>query len=111
MNSKNFLIGVASTFAAGAIFALAQAPGRGPEGEARPQPQDQFRGPGGPGGRPMMFGGQELELVSKFDANKDGWLNNEERKTAREHVTKERAESRSAGGGGGPGIGEPIVCG
>lgn len=56
-----------------------------------------------------MMGGQELEVVDKFDKNGDGWLNNEERKPARESVTKERAESRGGrfgrfgGGAGGPG--------
>src|SRR5262245_9981481 len=102
MNSKKLLVGVASTFAVGALIALAQAPGRGPDGDIPPPPQDQFRGPGGPGG-PMMFGGQELEIVSKFDSNKDGWLNNDERKAARSHLKTERAQG--AGQGGGPRFG------
>jgi hypothetical protein len=41
-------------------------------------------GPGGPGFGGGPFGGQTRELVKQFDTNGDGWLNNEERKAARE---------------------------
>ncbi len=40
-------------------------------------------GPGGPGG---MMG--ETKLVKQFDENADGWLNREERKTAREFLNQ-----------------------
>jgi Spy/CpxP family protein refolding chaperone len=60
-------------------------------------PEMGFGGPGGPGG-PM---GQERKYVAKFDANKDGWLNTEERKLAREAAKAEPA--RGPGGRGGPG--------
>ncbi len=58
------------------------------------------RGPGGPGG---MFG-QERKIVSQFDKDKNGWLNGDERKPARESL-----KGQAAGGpgfpGGGPGRG------
>lgn len=72
---------------------LAQAP----PGDAPPR-----GGPGGLGG----FGGmmqQEILLVEKFDKDGDKRLNIEERKAAREHLQKERAE----GGGGRRGRGGP----
>jgi len=52
-------------------------------------------GPGGPGG---MF--QETKLVKQFDKDGDKRLNNEERKAAREYLTKERG-NRGPGGPGG----------
>ena len=45
--------------------------------------------------------GQERKFVAKFDANKDGWLNSEERKLARAAAKAEPA--RGPGGRGGPG--------
>jgi len=60
-------------------------------------PEMGFGGPGGPGG-PM---GQERKFLAKFDANKDGWLNSEERKLARAAAKAEPA--RGPGGRGGPG--------
>src|SRR5436190_15658 len=44
-------------------------------------------GPGGPGG--FGPGGQERKVVKDFDKNGDGWLNDEERKAARESVKKD----------------------
>jgi hypothetical protein len=54
--------------------------------------QEAFTQPGGKGFGP--FGGQERKIVKDFDTNKDGWLNAEERKPARETAKK--------GGGFGP---------
>jgi hypothetical protein len=62
-----------------------------------------FGGPGGPGG-PM--GGGEMLVVEKFDKDKNGWLNADERKAAREFVKKERPQRGGGGFGGrrgGPG--------
>ena len=53
-----------------------------------------FGGPGGPGGP----GGQERKLIAKFDKDKNGWLNREEREKARE-------EAKLRGGGGPGGLG------
>lgn len=71
----------------------------------QPPPGDFFAGPG-PGG-PM--GAQELKLLSKYDKNSDGWLNAEERKTARANLEKEREQNprpmrfgARRGGTGGP---------
>lgn len=64
--------------------------------------EDPFRfGPGGfgPGG-PM--GGPQRELVKTFDKNRDGWLNREERKTARESL-KNEPDRRGPNGAGFPG--------
>jgi hypothetical protein len=47
---------------------------------------------------------QPFPVLEKFDANKDGWLNAEERKPAREYVKKEKPQGRGFGRpGGGPG--------
>lgn len=51
-------------------------------------------GPGGPGA-------DDVKLVDKFDANKDGWLNQTERKQARESHQSNR-QGRGAGRGGPP---------
>lgn len=66
-----------------------------------PQPPRQG-GLGGPGG--MM--GREVKIVDRFDSDKNGWLNNAERKQARETLKTERA-GRATGPGGmrGPGGG------
>lgn len=75
-------------------------PGRGPGPFGGPPPF----GPGGP--RFGGFGGEELKILAKFDEDKNGHLNAEERKAAREFVKQER-ESRGGGGfmrrGGPPG--------
>jgi len=57
-------------------------------------------GPGGPGG----MGGvqQETKLVKQFDQNNDGWLNADERKAAREFLSKQ-GNNRGPGGPGGQG--------
>lgn len=64
-----------------------------PQGRGGP-PQDR-------GGPPGGFGGSERELLDQFDANKDGWLNQEERAEAREFIKENPAPSRF--GRGGPG--------
>jgi spore coat protein CotH len=103
---------------AGALAALAQAPGNppvpengppsgaefpppdGPPGFDGPPPfgPDGFGpggpGPGGPGG---MMG--EKKLVKQFDKNGDGWLNREERKAARESLSQQ-TDKRGPGGPG-----------
>ncbi|HOK78419.1 MAG TPA: CotH kinase family protein [Verrucomicrobiota bacterium] len=59
-------------------------------------------GPPGPGG----FGGpgmnQEMKLVEMFDKDGNGWLNAEERKTAREYLANQGAGRRFGGPGRGP---------
>ena len=88
--------------------------GPGPDGRDPAGPDFRPRGPGGrgPGGR--GFGGpggpfqEERKLVAKFDLDKNGWLNAEERATARKEMPAE-AERRGPGGPGfrGPGPGGP----
>lgn len=55
-------------------------------------------GPGGPGGPGGMFG-QTRKIVGQFDKDGNGWLNNDERKAARESLKSQP----NAGGRGGPG--------
>ncbi|MEM6691791.1 MAG: spore coat protein CotH, partial [Planctomycetota bacterium] len=50
------------------------------------------------------FGGQDREILEQFDTDKNGWLNDQERKEAREHL---KANPRRGRGGGGPGFGPP----
>jgi hypothetical protein len=63
-------------------------------------------GPGGPGGGPMQ---PERKLVDQFDKDKDGRLNTEERKAAREFLASTPAQGPGGGrmggrgGRGGPG--------
>jgi len=45
---------------------------------------------------------QEIKLVTRFDKDGNGWLNNTERKAAREYLKKE-ASGRPGGFGRGPG--------
>ena len=52
------------------------------------------RGPGGPGGPGGVR--QPIELVEKFDEDKDGRLNAAERKKARAHLAEERANGRGS---------------
>jgi spore coat protein CotH len=73
-------------------------PGFGPPG-AGP-------GPGGPGGGPGFGppgGGAEMKLVEKFDQDANGWLNNDERKLAREEIKSQPRRGGMFGGGGGRG--------
>ncbi len=80
-----------------------------PDGRDPAGPDVRRRGPGGRG-----FGGpggpfrEERKLVAKFDLDKNGWLNAEERATARKDVPPE-SERRGPGGRGfrGPGPGGP----
>ena len=60
---------------------------------ARRQGKERRFGPGGFG----PFGGQERKLVKDFDKNSDGWLNKEERSSARDSL-------KNAGGFGGKGF-------
>jgi hypothetical protein len=67
-----------------------------------------FGGPGGPGGGPGGFGGPgapDREILADFDANEDGWLNDEERAEARVWLKENPAQGRGGRGpfGGGPG--------
>ena len=71
-------------------------------------------GPPGDGGRSGRRGrggsrrGQRVELIPKFDKDKDGILDKDERSTAREFVVKQRAsggEERGSRGGRPPGPG------
>lgn len=61
-------------------------------------------GPGGPGGGPDAA---DIELVDKFDLDKDNRLNTSERKAAREWLAEQPAQRRGGPGGGGPGGGGP----
>ncbi len=85
MRTKLLVIGIVVILASPALLLIAQPPG-GPGGFG-------FGGPRGPGGP----GGSQQKLVAKFDKDKNGWLNKEERAEA-------RVEAK-AGGGGGPGGG------
>jgi hypothetical protein len=72
-----------------------------------------FGGPGGfgggpGGGGPGGFGGPgapDREILADFDANEDGWLNDEERSEARVWLKENPAQGRGGRGpfGGGPG--------
>lgn len=66
-----------------------------------PPPPPPFPFPGGPGGFPGggPMGGPELALVERFDDDKSGRLEREERARAREAATAERP---ARGGRGGP---------
>ncbi len=97
-----------------------QFPGE-PGGQRRPRPGDQEQfgpPPGGPGGFGGGFGGPggppgsepTIELVDEFDADENGWLNQAERRLAREALPERRAsEAGGRGGFGGPrgGFGRP----
>lgn len=73
-------------------------------------PADREFPPRGPGGR--GFGGpggpfrEERKLVAKFDADKNGWLNADERAVARKEAPPER-DRRGPGGPGGRGFRGP----
>lgn len=60
-------------------------------------------GPGGMGGPNR----QPMKVVEKFDANKDGWLNSEERSEAKKFVAEQKANMPGRGGFGPPGQGGP----
>ncbi len=60
--------------------------------------------PQGRGGPPGGFRGVKRELLDQFDANTDGWLNQEERAAARKFIKEnppERRGGRAGRGGGG----------
>ena len=89
---------------------IAQPPEFGPDGPPLPpegrdpvDPEFRPRGPGGRGfGGPGGPGGpfqEERKLVAKFDLDKNGWLNAEERATARKETPTE-PERRGPGGRG-----------
>jgi hypothetical protein len=70
-----------------------------------------FAGPppffGGPPGGPGGLMREEIKLVKKFDRNGDGWLNEAERKAAREFLARQAntrgpRRPRGPGGPGGP---------
>lgn len=73
------------------------------------QPQDKKGGfPGGGGKGFGGPGGEERKLVKDFDKNKDGWLNAEERKPARDAAKKGGGFGGMKGfGKGGEGAGKP----
>src|SRR5262245_46210841 len=78
-------------------FAAAQPPGGfGPGG----QPPGGGRGFAGPG--PGGMGQQTRQILKEFDKNKDGWLNAEERKEARESLKNNPGGGFGPGGRGGP---------
>ncbi len=59
--------------------------------------------PEGRGGPPGGARGEKRALLAQFDANADGWLNQEERASARKFIKENPPERR--GGRGGPGGG------
>jgi spore coat protein CotH len=63
--------------------------------------------PGGFGGPPGGPGGQERKVLKEYDKNKDGWLNADERKVAREAVKREGGRRGGFGPPGGGRGGEP----
>ncbi|MBX3397652.1 MAG: CotH kinase family protein [Gemmataceae bacterium] len=67
------------------------------------QPPGGFGGPDRPFGGPP--GGQERKILKDYDKNKDGWLNAEERKVAREAIKRDGPGGGRRGGFGGPGGG------
>jgi spore coat protein CotH len=75
----------------GAGGALAQPPGGGPPGFGGPPGGFGF-GPGGP------MGGAERKLVGEYDTDENGWLDQDERKAARESLAND-AEDRPRGFG------------
>ncbi len=75
---------------------FAQEPPPGGPGGGFPGMFGPGGGPGGPGG--MMA---ETEVRDQFDGNEDGWLNDDERKEAREWLAKQPHRGR----GGRPGMG------
>lgn len=80
--------------------------------DGRRQDAERPRGPGGPGfggGPPGPPGSQpNIEIVDRFDADKTGWLNDEEREEAKKFLKSDESplrNRRSPGGGpGGPGF-------
>ena len=68
--------------------------------EPRPGRPEGGRGMG-PGGGPMGMMGQETKLLKDHDKNRDGRLDTEERKTAREAAKKLKSQRRGPGGFGG----------
>ncbi len=68
---------------------------------------------GPPGPRPGGPGGGQRKLLTQFDADKNGWLNSEERKIAREFIKNNPAPRPGFGGPGrgGPGFAGPDFAG
>lgn len=81
-------------------------PGFPPFGGGGPPPF----GPGGPGG----FMGQQRKLVNQFDADKNGFLNREERQAARESIKKQGPMGGKGGffpgGNPGGGLAKPLFA-
>ena len=75
------LISIFSTGALLVSVAVGQPPANLQDsGSGRPNERDGgFRGPGGPGG----MGAPDRKILADYDANKDGWLNTEEREKAK----------------------------
>lgn len=53
--------------------------------------------------QPPGMNGEERQLLDQFDADKNGWLNQEERKKARDFLKENPTRGRGPGGPGGPG--------
>lgn len=83
---------VAASFIIGAVGSA-----QPPQGEPPMPPPGGFPG-GGPGGPPMRR--EPLKVLERFDANKNGVLDADERTKARAFIKEER--SKNAGEGGGP---------
>ncbi|MEO9932588.1 MAG: spore coat protein CotH, partial [Rhodopirellula bahusiensis] len=78
--------------------ALIGGPGCSPNIQAQPP----GFGPGGPGGPNQ----QDQELVEKFDTDDNAWLNDAERKEAREFLAENPVQRGFGGPGGGRGPGQ-----
>ncbi|MBX7103800.1 MAG: CotH kinase family protein [Gemmataceae bacterium] len=90
---RRSLLVFAGVISLGAVALVAQPPGPPRDGDPK---GDVFKGGFGPPGM-----GAKRPILKQFDKNGDGWLDDEERKEAREFVKK------NAGGRGGFGKGPP----
>lgn len=80
-------------------FGIPNAPGA-PRGPGAFGPPSGPRGPGGPGGLggprgPGGPGGTKRNLVAQFDENADGWLNDDERRKARQAMPPQNRQDRN----------------
>lgn len=98
------------------VLSMGAIPNWSPQVSAQEQPPQEgagvLGGPGGPGPRGFGPGGPggpgmnapDLELVSKFDQDDNGWLNDEERIEAKKYLESDESPRRNLGGRGrGPG--------
>ncbi|MEO8270324.1 MAG: CotH kinase family protein, partial [Aureliella sp.] len=102
MNRRRYILVLLVPLLCVPFILFAQPPGFGPPGFGPP-------GFGPPGFGPGAPGGSERKILKKFDADKNGWLANDERKEARIFL-KENPGPQGGfgrGPGGGRGFGPP----